>query len=61
MDGSWTGKNTNSSKKNPELESVLLDGENIIFCSTAQDWKRNLEKLIQDEELRSYIGNTICH
>ena len=42
--------------KNPELESVLLDGENVIFCSTAQDWERNLEKLIQDEELRSYIG-----
>lgn len=42
---------------NAELESVMEDGNNVIFCKTQEDWYESINRLVNDEQLRRKIGN----
>jgi len=35
---------------------IIRNGENGFLCSTAEEWKKTLIKLIEDENLRTQIG-----
>ena len=41
---------------NIELEKVMIDGENVIFCETQEEWYTNINRLIHDFQLRKMIG-----
>ncbi|MBK1721487.1 hypothetical protein CKO23_04375 [Thiocystis violacea] len=35
---------------------ALVEGETVLFAETVEDWQRQLERLIQDRDLRTRIG-----
>ncbi len=41
---------------NPELASVLDDGQNVVFCRDLTEWEQKLKQLILDEGFRKKIG-----
>lgn len=41
---------------NTELENVMEDGVNVIFCKTQEDWYQNISTLVNNEQLRKTIG-----
>ena len=42
---------------NAELENVMEDGTNVIFCKTQEDWYQSIGSLVNDEQLRTRIGD----
>lgn len=42
--------------RNPELERVMTDGEDVLFCADESDWNNNITALINDINLRNDIG-----
>lgn len=43
--------------RNTEMELVTKDGEDIVLCSTTQEWEQALEKLVVSEVTRRQIAN----
>jgi len=43
--------------RNIELENVLDDGKNVIFCGSEEEWYSGINSLVRDHELRRLIGD----
>lgn len=43
--------------RNPELERVMSDQVDVIFCDNKSDWKTHIIELINNIQLRQIIGN----
>lgn len=56
MEAGLTGIPTVASR-NPELERVMTDHVDVIFCDNEADWKMHITQLIDDIQLRQTIGN----
>lgn len=43
--------------RNPELERVMTDRKDVLFCNSESDWEKNLIEMVNDIQLRYMIGN----
>lgn len=43
--------------RNSELDSVLEDGKNVIFCENEEEWYLEITKLVNDCQLREFVGD----